>query len=410
MIDIVRGFALVLLLTPVSLVAKNAPGIADFQQSVELSEAKKRFRSFDLPAEVLYTLQRADMGDLRVFDKEGRAMPILILRKNADTVSELKRLRFYPLPGKPNSADPLSGVDIERNTSGDVIRIHPRKQPPDNTAELPITQYLLENLETKTDMDQLVFDWSQNRKGQVSLTIEHSDNLVQWRSLLPKAVLARLQHNGDQLEQNSVALPASNPRFLRLTLLDADADFSIREVSARYRPSTPPVQNWLLLGALQKQPEDAGVYGFTIQSAVKPDKIQLQLPDEAEFYLSGKLFSRPNEKSVWRLRNRNFVQYAVKQGSQWFNSEALSLGYVTDPFYRLELNNGQDVPAAQQLQIKLLMPSYEVVFIAAGKAPFTLAWGNAELEPDNYSMESLFEQFKQRTDDLEIVQLERTLY
>lgn len=398
-----------MLLLPVSLVAENAPELADFQQSVPLGEANKRFRSFDLPAEVLFTLQRADLGDLRVFDDEGRAMPFLIRRKKSDTVSEHKALRFYPLPGVQNLDGSLSGVDIERNAGGDVIRIHPRKQQPDNVAELPVRQYLLENQETETDLDQLIFNWSQTRKGQVSLKIEHSDNLVQWRSLVHKAVLARLQHNGDQLEQNTIDLPSSDSRFLRITLLDADIDFRIDKVSARYQQTSMPVQNWLLLGALKKQRDEAGVYGFNIRSVVKPEKIQFALSGDSEFYLSGKLYSRLNKKSDWRLRNRKFVQYSLKQGEQWFKSEALQLGYTGDIAFRLELNNGQDLPDAEKLKIQLLMPSYEVVFISAGKAPFTLAWGNASIELDNYSMEQLFEQFKEGTDELEKVQPERTL-
>lgn len=409
-IELFRGFALMLLLMPVSVTAKNAPQLTDFQQSVQLSEAKKRFRSLELPAEVLYTLQRSDMGDIRVFDGAGRAMPMLILRKNADQVSEQKAISFYPLPAKPNVDDSLSGVDIERNAEGDVIRIYPGSQPEDTLAELPVNQYLLDNQETETELVQLIFDWSQHRKGQVMLKIDHSDNLVSWSALVTTAVLARLQHNGNQLEQNSIDLPATDSRFLRLSLLDADADFRIHGVSAQYRQSGRPVQNWLLLGALKKQPEESGVYGFDIHSQVKPEKIRLDMPEDTEFFLSAKLFSRPNVKSDWRLRHRQFVQYAVKQGEQWFNSNALSLGYITDPFYRLELNSAQDLPQAQKLQIKLLMPSYEVVFIAAGKAPFTLAWGNAEIEPDNYSMESLFEQFKQRADKLESVRPVRALF
>ena len=409
-LNVFRSFTLILLLIPFSLMASSTPELADFQQSVELSEAKKRFRSIDLPAEVLYTLQRSDMGDLRVFDARGRAMPIMILRKSTDAVSEQKALSFYPLPGRQNPDDSLSGgVDIERNAGGDVIRIHPRNQHVESTTGAVITQYLLENQETEPELVQLIFDWSQNRKGNVSLKIEHSDNLVQWHSLVSRAVLARLQHNGDQLEQNSIDLPASGSRFLRLTVLDGDDDFRVHGVIAQYRQSAMPAQNWLLLGALKKQPEESGVYGFNIQSVVKPEKIQLDVSSDSEFYLSGKLFSRPNEKSVWRLRNRNFVQYAVKQGEQWFNSDALSLGYITDSIYRLELNNGQDLPEAQNLQIKLLMPSYELIFIAAGKAPFALAWGNADIEPDNYSMESLFRQFKERADDLETVTPERAL-
>ncbi|MFW2374796.1 MAG: DUF3999 family protein, partial [Gammaproteobacteria bacterium] len=409
MLDVFRGIALVLLLSPVSLAAKIAAELDDFQQSVQLSEASKGFRSIDLPAELLYTLQRADMGDLRVFDAKGRAMPTLILRKSVDPVSEQKALSFYPLPGKADSGDSLSGVDIERNAGGEVIRIHPRSQHLDSITEAAITRYLLDNQETGSELVQLILDWSQARNGQVSLRIEHSDNLVQWHSLVPKAVLARLQHADDQLEQNVIDLPVSRSRFLRLTVLDADADFSINEVSAQYRQSAMPVQNWLVLGTLKKLPEESGVYGFTIQSALKPEKIQLDTSGDTEFYLSGKLYSRPNEKSVWRLRDRDFVQYVIKQGEQWFRSQALSLGYITDPSYRLELNNAQDLPEAQNLRIKLLMPAYEVVFIAAGKAPFSLAWGNADMEPDNYAMESLFEQFKQGADDLETVVLERSL-
>jgi len=408
--NVFKVLLLATLLSPVSLAAKNVPELADFQQSVQLGEAKKRFRSFDLPAEVLFTLQRADLGDLRVFDNEGRAMPFQIRRKKSDRVSEQKALSFYPLPGVQDTDGVLAGVDIERNAGGDVIRIHPRKQPLENVAELPVTQYLLENQETETDLDQLIFNWFQTREGQVSLKIEHSDNLVQWRSLVQKAVLARLQHNGDQLELNTIDLPYCDSRFLRITLLDADIGFRIEEVSAQYQQVAIPVQNWLALGQLKKQQDESGVYGFNIRSEVKPEKIQLVLFGDSEFYLSGKLYSRQNKKSDWRLRNRQFVQYALKQDEQWFKSEALPLGYTGDAAYRLELKNGQDLPDAEKLKIQLLMPSYEVVFIAAGKSPFILAWGNANIESDNYSMEPLFEQFNEGTDELEKIQLERSLY
>ena len=368
---------------------------ADFMFAAQLDDAPTSLRKLELDASVLQHMQTPELFDVRVFDARGQIVPALVRRTAQDVDVSEHSLNFFPLYGDKDRDVRLSSTDVERNEAGLVVAIHSQQSQADQQAIL--TGYVIDQTAyEKERLSELEFEW-QNHDLQVmiSLRVETSDDLSNWVTLERAAVIAHFQIDKQVMRRNAIKLSAHAQRYLRLTLLTPVEDFVLEKVTARYNTPVQTDYSWLSLG----QPQAVTVNGLEQYEFVMPGRVvpalvkfsftgnEVVVPGMTNGLISGQLYSL-SAQHKW-IRRQAITQYRIVLAEGELESDPLRLGSNSDRRWRFEPADGQRVLDPHLPEIKLGYAKYELVFMAQGQAPFTLAWGNAEAERQPSSLNAI---------------------
>ena len=356
----------------------------DFTFSAALDSAATSLQRLSLDANILQHMQTRTISDIRVFDADGQIMPALVRRVAKPVEASEHALNFFPLYGDENNDVHIRDTDVERDASGNVKAIHSRQGQADKKKIL--TGYIIDQSAYQNKhLSELEFAWrNNNQQVMVSMRIETSNDLTNWSVLQAAAVIAHFQIDDEVMRRNVITLSANAQRYLRLTLLTPVDDFSLEKITARYNRPGQADYSWLSLG----QPKPVTVngreqYEFVLPGRVEPALVKFSfsgnnfvIPGRTNGLISGRLYSLTAQHK-WVAR-QTITQYKMllKQGE--LNSDPVHLASSRDRRWRFEPADGRKLLESNIPEIKLAYPKYELIFMAQGKPPFTLVWGNAD--------------------------------
>lgn len=349
----------------------------DFAYGMELAvSGKNAMYSLTLPAAVYKGCTRPDLGDLRVFNAHGGAVPHLLRQPLPEqTAKPAQDVPFFPLSA-PAGASRAADFGIAISSSGTLIAISAGGA--EKTAQA-VTAYLLDVSTLQHRSDWLDFAWQgQGEQFSASVQLESSDDLNRWQHVAT-AALAELSFGGHKLLRNRIELGQhAAGKYLRLTWPSGKDGVHLSAVKAGYESETRAQARALL--PLHGTSDSSAAPGrtawrYSTGGFFPADQLTIRLPEQnalAEFAI----FSRPDEQAVWQRRASLLVWQLMVDGVK-LESGRLQLPPVTDRFWRLETET--DGGAAPLLELGWL-PG-QLVFMAQGEPPYTLAYGRAGLEP-----------------------------
>jgi hypothetical protein len=336
-----------------------------------------------LSEDIYRTVRRPDLGDIRVFNGAGEAVPHSLRAVDADpqTVGRKDAVPFFPYDQSslPVNRSDLS-LHVTRNSSGTIVDIVP---PSPDSATPGISGYLLDLSEAQPVNHELEFFWRDNRESSMyTVSIEQSNDLVRWTSLVGRATLADLQYAGQRIERRTVQLPYKPMRYLRLTWQENGPPLELTAVTGYSRIiAARQERQWLELynGKLQAAGETVAI-DFHTDYHLPASAAQLRFP-ETNSIARVALQSRANDKAGWITRCEQ-VFYSLTLDGTGLQNEPCTFPPTADPIWRLAvredgagLRSGNRVPT---LQIGWF-PS-ELVFLGRGAPPYLLAFGSGRLE------------------------------
>ena len=140
-------------------------------------------------------------------------------------------------------------------------------------------------------------------------------------------------------------------------------------------------RRWLSLGDGQVgQEEERIVIDYTSDNRLPADAVRLRF-SEANSMIRASVQSRPDAKSPWVSRC-SAVFYSLSRGGVTISDEVCSFGRTSDNRWRLEIFEdglGLEQPGRAP-SLELGWTAAELLFVARGPAPFTLAFGSGRLE------------------------------
>src|SRR5690606_27282644 len=87
------------------------------------------------------------------------------------------------------------------------------------------------------------FDWrSPDGASEVRVSIQASEDLDRWRTLVGSTTLVQLQSGGQQLRRHRVTIPQSHYRFLRVERVDRGPPLQLDAVIAERVTQAPPIE------------------------------------------------------------------------------------------------------------------------------------------------------------------------
>ncbi|MEB4591214.1 DUF3999 family protein [Candidatus Thiothrix sp. Deng01] len=352
----------------------------DFAFGANFAEGQSSLRQATLPAAVLAHIQHPDFADVRVFNADGVSVPFAIRSlEQASQQQEEKPLPFFPL--EPDKTASPAEIKLELQQFGDEqhlwIDTSKQEAPP---SRQPVTQYIIRNAAPQAgSLCQLRLDWRQSAANRVlPFTLETSQDLDHWETLASLSV-SRLQHAGASLENRQVGIPCTDATYLRLGWQQPQADVVLTEVQGVYSQQVQQKSDWLTLDRQAVVVAGKGAeWRFDNPGILPISQIRLKPPASGLMY-SGSVYSRaaqqPGEKEQWQYRG-SLSQYRLTLDNTEVRSAPDGLVVSRDPFWKISLDNASATQSGNLPEISLGWQPDTVLFLAQGKPPFTLAYGN----------------------------------
>ncbi len=350
----------------------------DFAYGMELSvSGNNAMYSLTLPAEVYTGCTQPDLGDLRVFNAHGPVPHLLRQPQAEQTAKPAYDLPFFPLTERSNTNNGGSSLGIAIGSSGALIAISAGGTEQPTQA---VTAYLLDVSAVQHFPDWLELAWQgQGEQFSASVHLESSDDLNSWQHVA-SASLADLRFGGHKLLRNRIELGQhAAGKYLRLSWPSGKDGVSLSAVKAGYESETRTQPRTVL--TLTGQPDTTAAAGraawlYTTAGVFPVDQLNIRLPEQnslAEFAV----YSRSDEKAAWQRRTSLLAWRLTVNGVNLDNA-LLHLAPTTDRFWRLETEANGSNPAPS---LELGWLPGQLVFMAQGTGPYSLAYGRAGLEP-----------------------------
>ncbi len=359
----------------------------DFAYGMELMvSGNNAIYSLTLPAEVYQGCTRPDLGDLRVFNAHGPVPHLLRQPQAEQTAKPAQDLPFFPLTERSSTSNGGSSLGIAIASNGTLIAINA------GGAEKPtqaVSAYLLDVSSLQHFPDWLELAWQRQGGEQFSASVhlESSDDLNSWQ-YVASAALAELSFGGHKLLRNRIELGQhAAGKYLRLSWPSGKDGVSLSAVKAGYESETRTQPRTVL--TLTGQPDATASAGratwlYTTDGVFPVDQLNIRLPEQnslAEFAVS----SRADEKGQWQ-RRASLLAWRLTVNGVNLDNGTLHLAPTTDRFWRLE-TEASGSSKAPSLELGWL-PG-QLVFMAQGEGPYSLAYGRTGLLPARSQVDQL---------------------
>ncbi len=341
--------------------------------------------SLVVPDEVYRIARRADLADVRVLNASDEVVPH-VLRELGENETDLRiqdNVPYFPLAENRQGGNEVDlAVNVSRRADGMIISIDP-----DNVAATDRSarrSYLLDLSGLKTETGKLEFTWKNGDLPFNTVGLQESDDLVHWQPLVDRATLADLEYGGHRVEQKGIVLPAKPLRYLKMIGQEGQRLPNLQKVTAfSEKLAVRKQRRWLSLGDGRIGHAGArSVIAYNSEFHLPADGARLRFP-EANSMIRASVQSRPDEQSPW-ISRCSAVFYALRMGGAEINNDVCSFMRTNDSQWRLEIiEDGAGLEKADRTpSLELGWTAAELLFVARGPAPFTLAFGSGRLESD----------------------------
>ncbi|SDN57174.1 Protein of unknown function [Pseudomonas arsenicoxydans] len=371
----------------VALSANAQEKPADFATQVPLSvSGEGPWYRLELPLAVQLNARQTDLSDVRVFNAAGEAQAYALAREIASTRESraLTDVKWFPLYNTADATERAPGIRVQSNANGTLVEVQPSTEL--EAGEEVLRGWLLDASGIKAPLQQLVLDWTSERDGFQRFSIEASDDLQHWQSW-GEGQVARLTFADERVEQHEVGLPGQSARYLRLLWNSSQSaptltSAQLESASTRSVP-LPLVWSQPLAGSSVK----SGEYTWLLPMGLNVERVQVELSQPnslAPVTLSG----RRESSLPWQSLSSGLL-YRLNQNGQDVVQNELQLSGQTVQQLKLVVDERGGGFGAQAPTLKFAVRSTQVVFLARGAGPYTLALGNATAKAANLPLSTL---------------------
>lgn len=336
------------------------------------TEGAGPYYHFPLTMEVYRSSLSPGLRDLRVLNAAGEIVPHALTVKTdiPQPKTVQTELRGFPLYSNEKSEN--GGIQIRREKNGSLVSIEPVKA----TVTRKLTGVILDASSITAPL--VALDVSLNEYGQPfqHFRIEASDDLKFWRGVQDSATIAVLEQEGSRIEQRQVELPSIRAKYLRLTWLDPQAISSLPRVIATSSVAPPQSQpDMIWTEAISPGRSRDGEFVYRLDSMLPVERIHFILP-QINTLAPAQLLVRGNDKQPWRRISTTVLYRLASQGGEAVPPD-IDLGGELITELQLKLDARAGGVGGEPLQVKIAVRPRQLVFLARGNSPFTLAWGLA---------------------------------
>ncbi len=368
---------------------------ADFRSSAPVTvSGRDPLNRLTLPSEV-YRDARPDLSDLRVFNANGEALPVAFagdpeaLREAPPTIE----LPLFPVapppPGFP--ADNLD-VMVKSDRGGTIISVQGRAHGK-STPSRP-SAWLVDATKMEQPVSALIVDWEVGPGTQVvRVSVEASDDLRSWRHVASRAALLRLEQGGQVLSQPRVETGSLKAKYLRIT--GEPAAFALRSVRAQPGDVVSPIPR--------------SVKRVTATAGTKPGEYVVDLGARLPVTGLRVMPAEPNTIAPFTIETRDAhtgpgrrvasaTFYRLTREGAELESPPLEIAPTAARYWVMRLDPRSPGIGASMPALEVQWRPAQLVFVARGPGPYSLAFGDAQAKRAFLAVSELIPGYERRAE------------
>lgn len=374
-----------LLLALLALLPLAAPAEepAEYRTRIPLETGSAPLQSLVLPAAAYDGLQRADLGDLRVFNGAGEPVPIARVESGPPETRTLRQaVPLFPLPEAAGGNGDDARIRIERRADGTLVSVEtsaPRRR------NAPPGAYVADLSAWRRPVGAIELSWRGSPQVSGKLQVEASDDLTGWRAVTGPQPVLSLTRAGQRVERRRIPLASVKAEYLRLTWTESPAPVVLDTLTVEYdQAAADAPREWR---TLEGREDDPGDYRFASPGLYPADRLRVHLP-QPNTVVPVSAYSRARPSDPWTLRAKAVAYRLAGPDGDTVNPDLVLPG-VRDPLWRLQVDQKGGGAGAGTLRIELGWHPERIIFAARGEGPFLLAVGNAAAPSAFYPVTTL---------------------
>lgn len=368
------------------------------------ADEKGAVYSLPVPERVYRTVQRADLGDIRVYNGSGERVPHALRSLKSTDESRVEWVPpMFPLYGKNQTGQDNLSLSVRKEADGTLIAIDTGKNSQENANR--VSGYLIDLGSQETDVSELEVYWQATAEhSQTTVELLYSSDLQYWRPVVDRVILIDLEYGGNRLEQRTIRLPRRPARYLKLIWPDSQTAASVDRVVAIADRADSAIKRRYLTLYNGKKREVNGQLALLFSShySLPVSSMNVQFPD-VNSLVKARVQSRRDENDAWRERCQALF-FSLEVNGMAIKSDPCRFRATSDKHWRLVIDDDGAGLATSTKNLNLSMgwQSDELLFLARGTGPFLLAYGSgrvASLEENGHS-EMVLSMINQQDDGL----------
>ncbi len=342
--------------------------------------------SVPLPHEVYAGTVMGDLEDIRVFNNEGQIVPHEL--RYPTFTSDQPKVRvavpFFPLFSQTDQNDTELSMRIETGNNGEIINI---KKNSEASTETP-SAYLIDMKDAGAYPLSLNIQWTAGGTGiLLPVILESSEDLISWR-IIKNSTLADLVFMNNRLQHGEIELQHKSGRYLRLKPENKEDLPEITAIQTISSPESKEIERrWIELPLVLKQEKNTTYLQTGIAGGLPVDSLTIVF-SQPNSLLKARVASLDGQKS-WRYRGEGLFYLLTNNGNELRN-EPLYIKRQNISALRLEIVEDGVGGALQSTKVQVGYVPQELLFIARGRGPFTLAYGNGSIEKSTLGNKGAF--------------------
>ena len=369
-------FISLVLLFPFTLAAQSdeVPGLSDYAWGfpIEVSE-NASFYSVELPLEVNQSVTNPELRDAGVYNGDGNPLPRMFEQAGDDR--ELV-LRSNPLPTLPlyvtvdrrNDQNELL-LEREGDSTQFKVDLEDLLAPAEDQR---LAEYIVDSRQIDDVAVALDLVWADMEPGFMGrVMVDGGNNLQEWTPV-GSAVVAYLREDAASIEQRRVRLRRGDFKFLRIRWEGLPDNWRLLQVMGVYADgAADAVRNFVTLESTGVDPDDGGRI-FSLGGAPTVDQVRVVLP-APNTIISARVFYWWEDRDHWVEAGHGSYHHIIRDNNAVM-SDPLTINKARTSQFKVVITRG---PADVTLQLEVGWRPDQLVFLAQGPPPFTLAAGSA---------------------------------
>jgi hypothetical protein len=323
-----------------------------------------------LPDVVYSTVTRADLGDVRVFNADGVAIPhaFCAAPQRIDPVISEQALPVFELRDAARTGS--EGSRIEVQTAGGT-QVHVQESGSEVEATSGRT-HIIDVREHPASLRAIQFDWaSPDGASEVKVRIEASEDLDRWTVIVPGTTLLRATRGAEEIRRERVAVPARHYEYLRVERVDGGEPLRINGVIAELLAEQRDVEpQWFMPDTVDSKLPDTMLFDAGRVAPVRYARLRLP-QDNSSVRVA--IESRADETGAWR-EHWSGESYVIVTQTERRESPPARFEPTTDRHWRVRVVTPTAAQRPTSLELGYLPARLR--FLAQGPAPYTVAFGS----------------------------------
>ena len=326
----------------------------------------------EIPAELYLKSVQPGLRDLQIFNAKGEPVPFAIVQPQVPPRGHPAGTAVPLFPLRDDSPAALSALRVAIDAHGPALSVQAQGTDPAANESL---SYVLDGRAVQSPVSAIQLHWPQDAADFAGrVRVEAADTLDSWHLLAAAAPVANLHANGAELIEDRVELPATRAQFFRLSWNGRPPPFRLSSAAVELTDAPDRIERASLIVGAAPRTGKAGEFAFDLHATPPTDRLNLVLP-ELNTVVDAEILARADPGQPWQQITRGGF-YRLQSADGELRNGPMKIDLTPFRYWLVRVLRPAPSAGSNAPRLEVQWRASNVLFLARGAGPYTLAYGS----------------------------------